>query len=91
MKLIKIFAILIIVMVFLNITLTNRSLDDSMEMSNLSSQILTLIKVNNSLKAEIATSASLTSLKPKISSAGYTETSPHLVTLGFPASVALAK
>lgn len=87
MKLIKLLALIIVLLVITNVTLTNRSLDDGLTLSNLSKEIAELQNQNIILRARIASAGSLTGVKEKLLSAGYTE-SPRIVAVPENSSVA---
>jgi len=80
MKLIKALFILIIALVITNVTLTNRSVDESIVVANLSQEIATLQNQNTILRAQVALDGSLGTLSTKIADAGFVET-PSVVAL----------
>ncbi|EKD80170.1 MAG: hypothetical protein ACD_40C00190G0002 [uncultured bacterium] len=88
MKIIKILFIFIVILVLGNVTLTNRSVDESITISQLSREIKSLEDQNILTQARIAHAGSLTFLQAKIVQAGYVE-SPYVVSLPTPSSVAL--
>lgn len=88
MKIIKILFILIIALVLGNVTLTNRSVDESLIVSQLNKEIKSLEDQNILTQARIAESGSLTLLSAKIAQAGYVDNAA-VVALPTPASVAL--
>lgn len=88
MKLIKILFILIVGLVIANVTLTNRTVDDSLVVSNLDKQIASLQNQNTILRAEVASLGSLGAVQSKIAAAGFTD-APKVVSLQDTSSVAL--
>lgn len=72
MKLIKLLSFVILALVITNVTLTNRSVDESIVVADLSRDITSLQKENTILKAQVAALGSLTDLEQKIAEAGFT-------------------
>ena len=87
MKLIKVLFIIIIALVIANVTLTNRSVDESVVVAQLSREISELENQNTIMKATVATAGSLGSLNEKIAAAGFVEVS-KVVALPTTSSVA---
>ncbi|PIR98984.1 hypothetical protein COT87_01890 [Candidatus Collierbacteria bacterium CG10_big_fil_rev_8_21_14_0_10_44_9] len=87
MKLIKILSVIIVLLVIANVTITNRSVDEGVVVANLGKEINELQNQNTIMKATIAEAGSLSSLREKIVSAGYIETS-KVTTLANVSSVA---
>jgi len=87
MKLVKILSLIIIALVITNVTLTNRSVDQSVTVTDLSKEISRLDHENTLLNAQIADQGSLTKLREKITAAGFVATS-EIVSLKTTASVA---
>jgi hypothetical protein len=75
MKIIKLLSFVIVALVIANVTLTNRSVDESLVVSTLSSDIASLQNENTILKAEVASSGSIKELSPRIEAAGFVSTS----------------
>ncbi|MFZ2199792.1 MAG: hypothetical protein WAV40_03315 [Microgenomates group bacterium] len=71
MKLIKFFCFIIVVLVIGNVTLTNRSVDESLVVANLSRDISALQNENTILKSEVASAGSIVELSSKIEAAGF--------------------
>ncbi|KKU88474.1 MAG: hypothetical protein UY18_C0013G0019 [Microgenomates group bacterium GW2011_GWF2_47_9] len=90
MKLIKVFALSIVLLMVLSVTLSNRSLDDSQEVREITETIASLEHDNTLLRAEIASVGSLTAVAEKASSLGWS-TSPKIVTLSLSGRVASLK
>ncbi len=88
MRLIKILFALIVVLVIASVTLTNRTLDESLVVANLDKEISTLQNQNTILRAQVAVSGSLSALSPKIAQAGFVESS-NTLSLSSVSSVAL--
>lgn len=88
MKLVKALFVIIILLVITNVTLTNRSVDDGLALSNLTKEITQLKNENTIKKTQIASAGSLSIVKEKIAAAGFVET-PKMAALGTPSSVAL--
>jgi len=88
MKLIKFLSLIIVALVLVNVTLTNRTVDESLYLSQLSSDINSLQEDNLLRQTRIAQLGSLPVLAEKIEAAGFVET-PTVVALPTPASVAL--
>lgn len=87
MKLIKALFVIIVVLVVGSVTLTNRSVDESIVVSNLTKEINALQSQNTILRATVAAAGSLGSLTTKLSDAGFVE-SPKVVALPTISSVA---
>jgi hypothetical protein len=87
MKLIKALSALIVVLMIASVTLTNRNVDESLVVSDLTDSITSLQNQNTILRAQVATAGSLSTLSTKIAEAGFVE-SPKVVALPTPASVA---
>lgn len=87
MKLIKFLFVIIVALVIANVTLTNRSVDESVVMADLSREIELLQNENTILKSEVASAGSLNKISENIATAGFVET-PKVVTLSAPSSVA---
>lgn len=88
MKLIKIFFTLIIALVIGSVTLTNRTLDESLVVANLDKEITALQNQNTILRSQVAVAGSLGTLSPKITEAGFVESS-NTLSLSSVSSVAL--
>lgn len=88
MKLIKALFGLIVVLVIASVTLTNRTLDESLVVANLDKEISALQNQNTILRAQVAAAGSLTVLSPKIVEAGFVESS-NTLSLSSVSSVAL--
>lgn len=80
MKLIKILSVLIIVLVITNVTLTNRTLDEGVLVSNLTNDLTSLQNQNTILRAQVALAGSLGRLTPQLAEAGFVA-SPSIMTL----------
>lgn len=87
MKLIKFLFVIIVGLVITNVTLTNRTVDESIMVANLNREISILQDQNTILASTVAEAGSLGNLTAKLTEAGYTE-SPKVVSLGGVASVA---
>lgn len=87
MKLLKLFALIIFLLVISNITLSNHSLDDSKKLSELSSDVSALNHEITILKSTLAEAGSLTTISGKVEAAGFTE-NPKIVSLSVGKSVA---
>jgi hypothetical protein len=87
MKLIKILSVVIVLLVIANVTITNRSIDQGVEVTSLIREINQLQNENTIMKAQIAEAGSLGALSEKIIAAGYTET-PIAIALKSSVSVA---
>ena len=74
MKIIKLLSFIIVALVIGNVTLTNRSVDESLIVSNLSRDIAILQNENTILKAEVASSGSIKELSSRIEAAGFVST-----------------
>ena len=74
MKIIKLLSFIIVALVIGNVTLTNRSVDESLIVSSLSRDIATLQNENTILKAEVASSGSIKELSSRIEAAGFVST-----------------
>lgn len=71
MKLVKLLCVAILGLVIANVTVSNKSLDQSLTMTVLAKEITTLEKETSILEAEIAMSASLPALEIRIAEAGF--------------------
>ncbi len=80
----------IVALVLVSVTITNRSVDDSQVVADLNSQITALARENTILQASVADAGSLTALSDKITAAGFTDTKT-IAALTVPSAVALAK
>lgn len=87
MKLIKFLFFVIVVLVIANVTLTNRSVDESLVMSSLNRDIASLQNENTILRAQVAGLGSLDNLSQKIAEAGFVST-PKVATLTTTSAVA---
>ena len=87
MKLIKFLFAVIVALVIANVTLTNRSVDESVVVAGLTRDIAKLQNDNTILKSQVASAGSLSKISDKIAQAGFVE-SPKVVTIGVPSSVA---
>jgi len=74
MKIIKLLSFVIVALVIANVTLTNKSVDESLVVSNLSRDIAILENENTILKAEVASSGSIKELSTRIEAAGFVST-----------------
>lgn len=74
MKIIKLLSFVIVALVIGNVTLTNKSVDESLVVSNLSRDIAALENENTILKAEVASSGSIKELSARIEAAGFVST-----------------
>lgn len=74
MKLIKALFAVIVMLVIGNVTLANRSVDESLVVSDLSSEIAALQNENTILKSVVASAGSIGSLSTKIEEAGFVAT-----------------
>lgn len=90
MKLFKLFTILIVTLIITSITLSNRSLDDSERVRELTLNISVLEHDNTLLKDEIAEAGSLTKIAQVAGDHGFVE-SPKIVTLSAPSRVASSR
>lgn len=90
MKLFKLLACFIVILIISSITLSNHSLDDSQEVRKLSLNIASLQHDNTLLKDEIAERGSLTKIAAVATEKGFVE-SPKIVTLSVPSHVASAR
>ncbi len=88
MKIVKLLSVLIVMLVIGNVTLTNRSVDDSLYVAELTKNIQTLNSNNLIRETRIAELGSLPQLTAKIEAAGFVAT-PQIVALPTPSSVAL--
>ena len=86
MKLIKLFSLIIVVLVIGSVTMSNRSVDESIVVANLDKQISTLQDQNTILKAQVASTGALTNLSDKIAAEGFTE-SPTIASIHTATSV----
>lgn len=87
MRLIKVLFAFIIILVIANVTLTNRGVDEGVEVSKLSEEITALQNQNTIMRSVVATEGSLGSLTAKLAESGYIE-SGKVVSLGTTSSVA---
>ena len=90
MKIIKILGVVIVLLVLVNVTLTNRSVDDSQKVADLSSQIASLGRDNTILRSQVAEAGSLTLLSDKIAAAGFADAS-KIASLPVRSTVAMAR
>lgn len=90
MKLFKLLACFIVILIVSSITLSNHSLDDSQHVRELSLDIASLQHDNTLLKDEIAQAGSLTKIAAVATEKGFVE-SPKIVTLSVPSHVASAR
>lgn len=88
MKLIKVLFAAIVVLVVINVTLTNRSLDQSLQMTQLSVEIQGLTKEVSILEAQLASKGSLTAQEAKIKELGFLPPSQIIAVGTTPSSVA---
>lgn len=88
MKLVKTLFAVITLLVIANVTLTNRSVDESLVVSDLVKEISTLQNSNIILAGQIAASGSIGALSEKIKAAGFVD-STKVVSLSNTSSVAL--
>ena len=88
MKTIKLLALAIFLLVLANITMANYSLDDSVIVADLDSQITSLKHANIILRSEVASRGSLTQAIETIVAEGYT-TPSTIATLAQPDNLAL--
>lgn len=87
MKLIKSLFAVIVILVITNVTIANRSVDESIVVSDLSSEISALQNENTILKSVVASAGSLGSLSQRIEEAGFTS-SPKIAAIETTSSVA---
>ncbi len=87
MRLIKFLSLIIVTLVICNVTLTNRSVDEGVVVSNLTREIAELQNQNTILKSQIAISGSIGSLTAKLEESGYVSAA-KIVTISQPSSVA---
>ena len=87
MKLIKLLFAVITLLVITNVTLTNRSVDESLVVADLSRDITSLQKENTILKAQVASLGSLGTIREKIAEAGFTA-APKVASITTSSSVA---
>ena len=87
MKLVKLLSIVIVGLILTNVTLTNRAVDQSVVVSDLTRQIAELDHSNALQNARIAEVGSLTALSEAIEAAGFIA-SPKIVSLPTISSVA---
>ncbi len=87
MKLIKFLFFIIVVLVIGNVTLTNRTVDESLVMASLNREIAALQNENTIMRAQVASLGSLGNLSQRISDAGFVA-SPTVATLSITSSVA---
>lgn len=88
MKLIKLLSVVIVTLVITNVTLTNRSVDQSLLVSTLSGDITTLENELVIARARVAHLSAISTLEPQLRAAGFVET-PKIVALPTPSWVAL--
>jgi hypothetical protein len=86
MKLVKLLCLVILTLVIGNVTVSNKSLDQSLTMTALAKEITTLEKEAGILEAEIAMSASLPALEQRIAEAGFVP-ADKILAIGVSASV----
>lgn len=85
MKLIKLLSAVIVLLVVVNVTLTNKAVDQSVTVSDLTKDIAQITHENTLLSARIADAGSLTKLRAMIDEAGFVST-PKVASLpGTPA------
>lgn len=87
MKLIKLLFAVIVGLVITNVTLTNRSVDESIVLSDLNAEISKIQNENTILRSQVAEAGSLGNLSFRLAEAGFT-TSPTIVSISTPVSVA---
>lgn len=87
MKLIKLLFAVITLLVIANVTLTNRTVDESVVVSRLNQEIEILQNENTILRAQVAQAGSLGNLTLKLQEAGFV-TSPQVVAVDTTTSVA---
>lgn len=87
MKLIKALSIIIVILMIGSVTLTNRNVDESIVVGDLTKEITDLQNQNTILKAQVATEGSLSNLSLKLEEAGFIE-SPKVVSIPLSSSVA---
>lgn len=87
MKLIKLLFVVIVGLVIANVTLTNRTVDESIVVANLSQEISDLHDQNTILRATVAAAGSIGNLSAKLAEAGFVE-SGKVVSLSTAANVA---
>ena len=87
MKMIKALFAVIVVLVITNVTLANRSVDESIVVSDLSAEISALQNENTILKSVVASAGSLGSLSQRIDEAGFVS-SPNIAAIETTSSVA---
>ncbi len=80
MKLIKLFSCIIVALVIGSVTMSNRSVDESLVVANLDKQISSLQDQNTILRAQVASAGALTGMSDKIAAAGFTA-SPVIASL----------
>ena len=73
MKLIKILSLLIIILVITSLTLTNRTLDEGLVISNLTNDLDALQNQNTILRSHVALAGSIGGLTTKLAQAGFVE------------------
>jgi hypothetical protein len=78
MKLIKALSVFIIILVITNVTLTNRTLDEGLMISNLTNDLDVLQNQNTILRSQVALAGSIGGLTTKLSEAGFVE-SPKII------------
>lgn len=87
MKLVKALSAVIVALMIVSVTLTNRSVDESIVVAYLTKEIGELQNQNTILKAQVASAGSLSKLSAKLEDAGFIE-SPKVVSLPTTSSVA---
>jgi len=87
MKLIKFLFVVIVTLVIGNVTLTNRTVDESIVVAGLTADVAELQNQNIILRAQVASAGSLGSLTAKIKEAGFVA-SPTIVSVQTTSSVA---
>ena len=74
MKLIKLLSLVIIALVVANVTLTNRTVDDGVVLSNLNKEITDLQNETTILKSKVSAAGAIGNLSAKLAEAGFVET-----------------
>ncbi len=80
MKLIKVLSLLIIILVITNVTLTNRTLDEGVVISNLTNDLTSLQNQNTIMRSQVALAGSIGGLTTKLSESGFVA-SPDIIPL----------
>lgn len=73
MKLIKALFAVIVILVVISVTLTNRSVDESVIVADLTRDIASLQNENTILRAQVASAGSIGNLSVKLQEAGFVE------------------